>query len=228
MRSYTVIGMGAIGGYYGARLQARRGPTVRFVVRRNVEPLRATACASTRPLGDAAPRRGRPRRPRRRAAQRRRRGGGQDHRHRDGDPGGGRGWLRRARPDAIVVVMQNGLGVEAPFARAAPGATVLGAMCFMCSNQLAPGHIVHLDQGAVTVGEHRADGAPAGVDPGGRGDLRRSAGRGGGRHCRARPGDRSLAQAGLEHPVQRLVGGARRRHRRDVGRPGHPGAGPGP
>ena len=39
----------------------------------------------------------------------------------------------------VVVVMQNGLGVEAPFAEAAPDATVLGAMCFMCSNKVGPG-----------------------------------------------------------------------------------------
>ncbi len=68
--------------------------------------------------------------------------------------------------DMTVVVMQNGLGVEAPFARAAPGATVLGAMCFMCANQVAPGHIVHLDRGAVTVGQHVDDpSAVAGVTP---------------------------------------------------------------
>jgi len=73
--------------------------------------------------------------------------------------------LAARSPDAIVVAMQNGLDVEAPLAQAAPDATVLGAMCFMCSNQLAPGHIVHLDQGAVTVGQHRPDGSPAGSTP---------------------------------------------------------------
>jgi 2-dehydropantoate 2-reductase len=61
--------------------------------------------------------------------------------------------------------MQNGLGVEQTFATAAPGAAVLGAMCFMCCNKIGPGHIQHLDYGAVTIGHHTADGRPAGVTP---------------------------------------------------------------
>jgi 2-dehydropantoate 2-reductase len=62
-----------------------------------------------------------------------------------------------------LLVMQNGLGVERTFATAAPDATVLGAMCFMCSNKVGPGHIRHLDYGAVTVGQHTPDGSAAGV-----------------------------------------------------------------
>ena len=46
---------------------------------------------------------------------------------------------------ATVVLMQNGLGVEERVAADLPGATVLGGMCFMCSNRIAPGHIRHLD-----------------------------------------------------------------------------------
>ncbi len=167
MRSYTVIGMGAIGGYYGARL-AQAGAPVRFVVRRGADRLRSHGLRIESPQGDArldidvyddpdqvpvsdvvvvatkttatptvAPT----------VARLAERAGEQGR-------------------DLTVVVMQNGLGVEEPFVRAAPGATVLGAMCFMCANQVAPGHILHLDRGAVTVGHHLDDPTvAAGVTP---------------------------------------------------------------
>ncbi|MBL7134457.1 MAG: putative 2-dehydropantoate 2-reductase [Phycisphaerae bacterium] len=64
---------------------------------------------------------------------------------------------------ADVLMLQNGLGNEAAAARAAPGAKVLGGLCFLCSNKAGPGHITHLDYGFVTFGEHRDDGCPAGV-----------------------------------------------------------------
>jgi 2-dehydropantoate 2-reductase len=70
-----------------------------------------------------------------------------------------------AAAGTVVVAMQNGLGVEAPLAEAAPGAAVLGGMCFVCTNKVGPGHIRHLDFGAVTLGEHTAGGRPAGITP---------------------------------------------------------------
>jgi len=62
-----------------------------------------------------------------------------------------------------LVVLQNGLGVEAPVAEAYPQATVLGGMCFICSNKVGPGHIRHLDFGAITIGEHRDEPGGAGI-----------------------------------------------------------------
>jgi 2-dehydropantoate 2-reductase len=63
----------------------------------------------------------------------------------------------------VVVSLQNGLGVEERLAGVTDGATVLGGMCFLCSNKVGPGHVRHLDYGRVTVGEHRPDGTAAGV-----------------------------------------------------------------
>lgn len=58
---------------------------------------------------------------------------------------------------AAVAMFQNGLGVEARARAAVPGAgPVLGAMCFVCAHRQAPGVCDHLDYGAVTVG-HLAD-----------------------------------------------------------------------
>jgi 2-dehydropantoate 2-reductase len=68
-------------------------------------------------------------------------------------------------PGTVVVMLQNGLGVEALAAACVPGTVVLGGLCFVCSSLVAPGRIEHVDYGAVTLGEHRADGAAAGVTP---------------------------------------------------------------
>jgi len=161
MRSYTVVGLGAIGGYYGARLQ-QAGHPVRFLARSDADHLRRHGLRVDSPEGDArlavdvfhdpaevppsdtvivatkttgnAPV----------TAVVRRLVGGSD-------------------TVSSVLVMQNGLGVEATFAAVVPDAPVLGAMCFMCCNKVGPGHIEHLDYGAVTVGQHTADGRPAGV-----------------------------------------------------------------
>ncbi len=56
--------------------------------------------------------------------------------------------------ESVVVMMQNGLGVE-EVATAVPGVgCVLGALCFICSNKVGPGHIRHLDYGSFTLGEY--------------------------------------------------------------------------
>jgi 2-dehydropantoate 2-reductase len=158
MRSYTVIGVGAIGGYYGARLQ-QAGLDVRFVARSDAEHLRQHGLRVDSPEGDALL---------------------EVEVHTDAasvpqsdvvvvavkttaSPAVLPLVAELAGPATTVMVMQNGLGVDAPFAAAAPGSTVLGAMCFMCSNKVGPGHVVHLDEGAVTIGEYRADGSAAGV-----------------------------------------------------------------
>lgn len=184
-RRYTVVGVGAIGGWYGSRL-ARAGFEVRWVARSEADHLRAHGLRVSH-------------------------AGGEEHfddltvltpdevagleagadpdPNPDPNPGSDRDpvtdvvlvctkttadvdavvarLVGRAAvgPSAtpIVVAMQNGLGVEARLAAAAPGATVLGAMCFICSNRVGPGHIRHLDYGRVTLGEWTADGRAAGV-----------------------------------------------------------------
>jgi len=65
------------------------------------------------------------------------------------------------KPDGIVLVMQNGWAVERDAAAAAPGHLVLGGLCFLCANKIGPGHIVHLDYGDVLLGWHNEVGAAA-------------------------------------------------------------------
>lgn len=63
----------------------------------------------------------------------------------------------------VVLMMQNGLGCEEAGAAAVPGHEVLGGLCFLCSNKVGPGHIHHLDYGSVRLARYAADGAPAGI-----------------------------------------------------------------
>jgi 2-dehydropantoate 2-reductase len=67
------------------------------------------------------------------------------------------------KSDGVVLVLQNGLGVEDAVARIVGPQRVIGGMCFLCSNKVGPGHIKHLDYGAITIGEYRADGSAGGV-----------------------------------------------------------------
>jgi 2-dehydropantoate 2-reductase len=68
-----------------------------------------------------------------------------------------------AQGDATVLVMQNGLGVEDEVARIVGPERVMGGLCFICSNKVGPGHIRHLDYGDVRIGDYSADGTPVGV-----------------------------------------------------------------
>ena len=152
-RSYAVIGVGAVGGWYGSRL-ALAGHAVHWVARSEREHLAEHGLVVDHP-------------------------GGRDHlqdlrMEPDGHPDVvlvctkstadvGALVASIAGPDSLVVAMQNGFGVEATLAAAVPGRTVLGAMCFTCDNRVGPGHVRHLDYGRVTLGERRADGDAAGI-----------------------------------------------------------------
>lgn len=70
-----------------------------------------------------------------------------------------------AKPGGVVVALQNGLGVEKAIQDIVPDATIIGGLCFLCSNKIGPGHIHHLDFGSVRLGEFRADGSAAGITP---------------------------------------------------------------
>jgi len=68
-----------------------------------------------------------------------------------------------AKPDSIIVVLQNGIGIEQDIAELVPGRTVVGGLCFLCSNKVGPGHIKHIDYGALTLGEYVSGYHPAGI-----------------------------------------------------------------
>ena len=57
-----------------------------------------------------------------------------------------------------LVTLQNGLGNEAFLAQRFGAERVMGALCFVCLNRVAPGVIEHYGHGTISIGEFR--GAP--------------------------------------------------------------------
>ncbi|MCO8120458.1 putative 2-dehydropantoate 2-reductase [Stieleria sp. TO1_6] len=55
----------------------------------------------------------------------------------------------------VVLVLQNGLGVERDVAQLVGEDRVLGGCCFLCSNKVGPGHIRHIDYGRIVFGPLR-------------------------------------------------------------------------
>ncbi|MBP5364807.1 MAG: putative 2-dehydropantoate 2-reductase [Bacteroidales bacterium] len=56
------------------------------------------------------------------------------------------------KPTSLVILIQNGLGLEAKLSEALPQTSIAGGMAFICSSRVAPGHINHADYGALNVG----------------------------------------------------------------------------
>ncbi len=65
--------------------------------------------------------------------------------------------------DGIVVVLQNGLGVERDISEILPSASIVGGLCFLCSHKINPGHIRHLDYGSIRFGQYPKGDPSAGV-----------------------------------------------------------------
>lgn len=148
MATVAVIGAGAVGGYYGARL-AQAGHDVRFLLRRDLEAVRANGLQVYSTDGDF---------------------------HLDnvgafGTPEeiGRVDWvicslkataLEAARdlvapclgPETRVVALMNGLGIESRFSEWFGAECVFGGMAFVCINRGEPGVIHHLEYGRVSIG----------------------------------------------------------------------------
>ena len=54
------------------------------------------------------------------------------------------------REGTVIFILQNGLGMEKEISALFPQAIVLGGMCFICSQKRGDGHIVHLDKGSIS------------------------------------------------------------------------------
>jgi 2-dehydropantoate 2-reductase len=59
--------------------------------------------------------------------------------------------------DTCVILIQNGLGIEAELAAAIPDLSIAGGLAFICSSKLGSGHIQHLDYGRLTLGSYQGD-----------------------------------------------------------------------
>lgn len=67
------------------------------------------------------------------------------------------------KDDSIVLVLQNGLGTEAEVAQIVGSKRVMGGLCFVCSNKIGPGHICHLDYGAITLADYAPNYRACGI-----------------------------------------------------------------
>ncbi len=54
--------------------------------------------------------------------------------------------------NSIVVMIQNGLGIEKALACKFPDLSIAGGLAFVASSKINPGHIVHYDYGTLTLG----------------------------------------------------------------------------
>ena len=55
------------------------------------------------------------------------------------------------KPESIILVLQNGLGIEEELSREFPGNIILGGLAFTCINRLGPLDVHHIDHGKVKV-----------------------------------------------------------------------------
>jgi 2-dehydropantoate 2-reductase len=158
---FSIVGTGAVGGYYGALLQ-RAGFNVHFLLHSDYDHVRKTGLTIESSDGDFS----------------------LPVVNAYNDPADMprcdtvivalKTTANRVLPsilphlvkdDGIVLTLQNGLGSEEEIAGIVGPGRVLGGLCFLCSNKIGPGHIRHLDYGLVTLGEYRSDGQAAGITP---------------------------------------------------------------
>ncbi len=150
-----VVGCGALGSYYGAKL-CRADETVHFLLRSDYETVRRQGVQVESVDGDfhVHPR----------CAQAPEEIGpcdvvliGLKTTANDRLP---RLVTPLAGPDTAFVILQNGLGNEAQLAAALGPERIFGGLCFVCLNRVAPGVIRHTAYGFVVLGEHQRTPGP--------------------------------------------------------------------
>ncbi len=147
---YGVIGTGAIGGYYGAKL-ARSGQEVHFLLHSDYKHVRQRGLQVRSYLGDfhlANP-----------------------HVYKDtramapcdvvlvGLKTNNNALLRDLlppllKPSTLVVLIQNGIGVEADVQRMFPGVALAAGLAFICSSKTEPGVVNHQFYGSINIGNY--------------------------------------------------------------------------
>lgn len=159
-KRYAIIGTGAIGGYYGARLQ-QSGCDVHFLLRSDYVHVNKSGLVVESVDGDMML-------PQVNAYN---------------NPAAmppmdvvvialkttQNNHLKRLMPPlndgAVVLVLQNGLGIETEIAQLVSPEHIMGGLCFVCSNKVGPGHIRHLDYGKIQLGAYSATNQPRSLTP---------------------------------------------------------------
>ncbi len=157
-KRYAIIGTGAIGGYYGARLQ-QSGCDVHFLLRGDYDHVKENGLVVESVDGDIS------------LTQVNAYNNPADmppmdvvvvalkttqNHH-----------LKQIMPPlndgAIVLTFHIGLGFDKEIAQLVPSAHIMGGLCFICSNKVGPGHIRHLDYGKIQLGAYSATNQPRGL-----------------------------------------------------------------
>jgi 2-dehydropantoate 2-reductase len=154
MSRVAVIGAGAVGCYYGARL-AEAGHEVHFLMRRDYEAVRSGGLHIESVDGDVEL--GAPSVARTSAEI------GPVDWVVCGLKATSMGAARELVEPCVgegtrILALMNGLGIEEQFASWFPGTPVFGGLAFTCINRGEPGQVHHIDYGPVTVG-HLGDDA---------------------------------------------------------------------
>lgn len=154
-RSYAMIGTGALGGFCGARLQ-KANLKVHFLLNRDYHHVRQHGLVVESPDGDfklpnvqAYSSSQMSEMPRCDVVVIALKTTQND-------------WLQwrlpnLLKPDGVVLVLQNGLGMEADIARIVGSDRVMGGICFICSTKVAPGHIRHIEYDLITLADYAPD-----------------------------------------------------------------------
>ena len=149
-RSYAILGTGALGGFYGARLQ-QAGLEVHFLLHRDYQHVRQHGLVVESTEGNfTLP---------------------QVHAYSDVQD------MPRcdvvavalkttqnyllphllpavAKDGGVVLVLQNGLGVEEEVAQIVGSQRVIGGLCFVCANKIGPGRIRQWDYSSIFLAEY--------------------------------------------------------------------------
>jgi 2-dehydropantoate 2-reductase len=158
-RNYAIVGTGALGGFYGARLQ-QAGLEVNFLLRSDYDRVKKHGLIVESPEGNFTL-------PHVRAYH-------DAHKMPQCDvvivalKTTQNHLLPQILPPLLkdngaVLVLQNGLNTEPEVAKIVGAERVVGGLCFLCSYKVGPGHICHLDYGTITLGEYTQDYKAIGI-----------------------------------------------------------------
>jgi len=71
--------------------------------------------------------------------------------------------LPLVKKNTIVLLLQNGINIEPEIYQIIGGNTLIGGLCFVCSNKVGAGKIRHIDYSAITIGQYFPNNQPAGI-----------------------------------------------------------------
>lgn len=64
------------------------------------------------------------------------------------------------KEDTVILTLQNGLGNEEQLAQLFGSQRIIGGLAFVCLNRTDPGHIHHIDHGLIAIGEYQGPPTP--------------------------------------------------------------------